>query len=365
MRTLIVLLFILTLPGWAQQVVGSDVEHVVAAGETLDGLAHQYGLAPEHLSFANGLPLQQALPEGARLVIPLRRILPASPPKNGLVLNIPERGIYFFLGGKFVKFYPLAVGRPDFPTPTGSFKIICKEVNPTWFPPAWAGLGKIAMPPGPKNPLGTRWIGLSGGNVGLHGTTSPSSIGMAASHGCLRMYPDQVVELFEKVWVGMPVRIEYETVRKAGDLAVAFPDVYGKKPVEEAARRLGLAEVPQTGRVGDPNGEQVEVFMGEQPLGLSTPPRIIGGRLWGSKDFLQKVSLQAHWSAEQGCVVVTDGQRKVAYAAGKEALRQGDQVLLPLTDVLSGFGIDYDFAPDSKTLHIMPAISSAQEALTE
>ena len=110
--------------------------------------------------------------------------------------------------GKVVKTYRVAIGQPAYPTPTGTFRIVNKQKNPTWNPPdsPWAeGLG--AIPPGPGNPLGTRWIGTSAPAVGIHGTYADYSIGSAASHGCLRMHIPEVEELYEMVAVGMPVEI--------------------------------------------------------------------------------------------------------------------------------------------------------------
>ncbi len=112
--------------------------------------------------------------------------------------------------GKVVKTYRVAIGQPAYPTPTGSYKVVNKETNPSWFPPdsPWAkGLGSI--PPGPGNPLGTRWIGTSAPAVGIHGTYADWSIGSAASHGCLRMHISDVEELYDQVTVGMPVEIHF------------------------------------------------------------------------------------------------------------------------------------------------------------
>lgn len=123
-------------------------------------------------------------------------------------VSLSKRTLTLFRDGKKVKTYRVAIGKPSHPTPTGTFKIITKQKNPTWNPPdsPWAeGLGPI--PPGPGNPLGTRWIGTSAPAIGIHGTYADYSIGSAASHGCLRMHIPQVEELYEKVAVGMPVEI--------------------------------------------------------------------------------------------------------------------------------------------------------------
>ena len=104
--------------------------------------------------------------------------------------------------------YPIAVGQPAYPTPSGIYRIITKQTNPTWFPPdsPWAaGLGPV--PPGVSNPLGTRWMGTSAPGIGIHGTPQSYSIGSAASHGCIRMYIHDAEALFEQVEIGTPVVI--------------------------------------------------------------------------------------------------------------------------------------------------------------
>lgn len=104
--------------------------------------------------------------------------------------------------------WPVAVGTSSHPTPVGNFRVVMKQVNPTWFPPnsPWAaGLGPV--PPGPGNPLGTRWIGTSAPAIGIHGTPVPSSIGTRASHGCIRMYIRDVERLYSQVDYEMPVYI--------------------------------------------------------------------------------------------------------------------------------------------------------------
>jgi len=109
---------------------------------------------------------------------------------------------------KRIRTYPIAIGQPAYPTPNGNFAVIQKQVNPAWFPPdsPWAaGLGPV--PPGPGNPLGTRWIGTSAPAIGMHGTPNAASIGTMASHGCIRMYIGDVENLYPRVEIGTPVFI--------------------------------------------------------------------------------------------------------------------------------------------------------------
>ncbi|MCD4784381.1 MAG: L,D-transpeptidase family protein [Candidatus Eremiobacteraeota bacterium] len=110
--------------------------------------------------------------------------------------------------GKIMKTYPIACGSPYYPTPSGEYFVREKVYYPAWYPPnsPWAK-GAKPVPPGPGNPLGTRWIGLNANIVGIHGTPSSWSIGSASSHGCIRMYISDVEELFEMVNIGTPVTI--------------------------------------------------------------------------------------------------------------------------------------------------------------
>ncbi|MGZ8688024.1 MAG: L,D-transpeptidase family protein [Gaiellaceae bacterium] len=110
---------------------------------------------------------------------------------------------------KLIREFKVATGRSEYPTPLGKFEIITKQENPWWYPPttsAWAQ-GQEPVPPGPGNPLGTRWMGISSPYVGIHGTPDAASIGYSASHGCIRMLIPQVEWLFTKVDVGTPVFI--------------------------------------------------------------------------------------------------------------------------------------------------------------
>ena len=105
--------------------------------------------------------------------------------------------------------FPVATGQAIYPTPTGIWRIVDKQLNPWWYPPtadAWAK-GLKPVPPGPSNPLGTRWMGLNAPGVGIHGTDAPASIGYSASHGCIRMQVPDAEWLFERAQVGTPVVI--------------------------------------------------------------------------------------------------------------------------------------------------------------
>ncbi len=128
-----------------------------------------------------------------------------------IVVDLSERRLYLYRNGKIIRSYRVAVGRFDFPTPVGDWKIIGKRRNPVWRNPHmnWSKDMPEFIPPGPGNPLGPRALDLSAPLVRIHGTPQIGSIGHAASHGCIRMYPWNVIELFDLVKVGTPVRIQW------------------------------------------------------------------------------------------------------------------------------------------------------------
>jgi lipoprotein-anchoring transpeptidase ErfK/SrfK len=126
-----------------------------------------------------------------------------------IVINRTLNRLQLYKTGRLVRAFPVATGQAIYPTPKGRFNIVVKWKNPWWYPPtqdAWAK-GLKPVPPGPGNPLGTRWMGLSVPGVGIHGTDEPGSIGYSASHGCIRMQVPDAEWLFERVYVGTTVFI--------------------------------------------------------------------------------------------------------------------------------------------------------------
>ena len=125
-----------------------------------------------------------------------------------LVVRLSQFRVRLIRDGKVVVSYPIARGQPAYPTPTGDYEINDKQVDPTWTPPdsPWAA-ELSSIPPGPGNPLGTRWIGTTAPGIGFHGTYADYSVGTAASHGCMRMHIPDVEALYDQVTVGMKVKI--------------------------------------------------------------------------------------------------------------------------------------------------------------
>jgi lipoprotein-anchoring transpeptidase ErfK/SrfK len=125
-----------------------------------------------------------------------------------IVIRRNSNRLFLYSGMNYRRFFAVATGQSQYPTPLGRFSIIVKWKNPWWYPPnsPWAQ-GQKPIPPGPDNPLGTRWMGLSTPGVGIHGTPSDASIGYSVSHGCIRMHIPQAEWLFNHVEIGTTVFI--------------------------------------------------------------------------------------------------------------------------------------------------------------
>jgi lipoprotein-anchoring transpeptidase ErfK/SrfK len=129
--------------------------------------------------------------------------------KESIVIDRSANRLYLYDGTKLKRTFAVATGQSIYPTPRGRWHIVVKWKNPWWYPPVqddWAK-GLKPVPPGPSNPLGTRWMGLNAPGVGIHGTDEPGSIGYSASHGCIRMQVPDAEWLFDQVDVGTTVYI--------------------------------------------------------------------------------------------------------------------------------------------------------------
>ena len=170
------------------------------------------GLRLKQVIAAQRLSLAIRKHERAPFALPYQELRPEVTEEDlgqVIVIKRESRVLLYYNGTKLKRTFRVATGQSSFPTPIGKFEIINMQRNPWWYPPqgsAWAE-GEEPVPPGPSNPLGTRWMGISSPYVGIHGTPNAASIGYSASHGCVRMLIPQVEWLFEQVEVGTPVFI--------------------------------------------------------------------------------------------------------------------------------------------------------------
>ena len=216
----------------ALTVIGASQDYVIAKEDTLLDVARNFDLGYNEMVLAYPAIDPWLTPAGETLSIPTAWVLPSVNSK-GIVINVPELRLYlFFTDIKMVKTYPIGIGVLDSPTPLGRFTIMEKTKNPTWNIPLslQEEYGRQSMPPGPDNPLGAYRLRLSNFDVGIHGTNIPWGVGRLVSHGCIRLYPEDIEELFSEVKVGTPVEIIYEPVKlgfKEGHIFVeVHPDLY-------------------------------------------------------------------------------------------------------------------------------------------
>jgi lipoprotein-anchoring transpeptidase ErfK/SrfK len=156
--------------------------------------------------------LADELAHGTRtpIAVPVKTLAPQTTAIGSvIVIRRASNLLTLYRGDHYVRQFHVATGQSVYPTPLGDFQVVVKWKNPTWYPPtqdAWAK-GLKPVPPGPNNPLGTRWMGISSPGVGIHGTDEPASIGYSESHGCIRMLVPDAEWLFDHVAVGTPVFI--------------------------------------------------------------------------------------------------------------------------------------------------------------
>ncbi len=232
----ILLLLVATLAGGAHAATfelppeGSDVVGAVSTvttrfDDTLIDIARRHGLGYQDIVRANPDVNVWVPGEGTEVVLPTRFVLPAGS-RSGIVLNLAEYRLYYFPEPKgdeprVVMTYPISIGRMDWETPLGTTTVISKVVNPSWYPPqsvrdehAAEGrpLARI-VPAGPDNPLGERAMRLGLPGYLIHGTNRPAGVGMRVTHGCLRMFPEDIRYLFEYIAINTPVRIINDPVK--------------------------------------------------------------------------------------------------------------------------------------------------------
>lgn len=207
------------LPPLSRSVTGGDTEYVIQRGDSLTAIGARFGVAATLLAQQNAIPYEAIIHPGQRLYIHNPHIVPASL-DDGILINLPQRMLFHFSQGKLRVAYPVSLGKPSWPTPQGEFRIVSRVKNKTWLVPKsiqeeMRREGKVVLeevPPGPDNPLGAHWLGLSIWGYGIHGTTAPASIYQFRSHGCIRLHSDDVAELFDQVKVGTQGCLVYQPV---------------------------------------------------------------------------------------------------------------------------------------------------------
>ena len=216
-------------PQQSKTVIGRFQEHKVREGETFLDIARHYHLGYKELLQANPEVDPWVPPVSLKIKIPSVWILPRGS-RQGLVLNIPERRIYYYLSGSKVMTFALGIGREGRDTPPGKYWIGGKRVNPTWYVPIEIQremeFPRKVVPPGPDNPLGRYWMGLSATEYGIHGTNNPWAVGRDVTRGCIRLYPEDIDFLFPRVPPKTPVEVIYQYTKVGERDGKAYFQVY-------------------------------------------------------------------------------------------------------------------------------------------
>jgi L,D-transpeptidase ErfK/SrfK len=237
----------------ADALMFGDNETITAFGEdTLPDLARRYSLGYEEIQRANpGVDVW--LPgEGTTILLPGQRLLPQGA-HEGIVVNLPEHRLYYYPKVKkgetpYVITYPVSIGKMDWNTPLGKTRIVDKRKNPLWYPPEsvrkeHAERGDplpTVVKAGPDNPLGAyaMRLAITPGAYLIHGTNNPIAVGMAITHGCIRMYPEDIEALFPEVPVNTPVWLINEPVKVARVNGQVWLEVH--PPVDAEGQRAAI-----------------------------------------------------------------------------------------------------------------------------
>jgi L,D-transpeptidase ErfK/SrfK len=218
-------------------VIGSTLRATIEQKDTLLDVARRYDLSYyNELEFLYPHLDEWLPPRDKPMVIPTMWVLPPTRHQQ-LVINLPEQRLYYFnKTSATVQTYPIGIGDEGWETPVGTFHIYEKRPNPTWYIPAslQEKYGMKMMPPGPDNPMGDFVMKFSAGAYGIHGTNVPWGVGGLVSHGCIRLYPEDIRILYSQVRMGTKLEIIYEPVKlgqRSGHIYMeAHPDIYRRIP---------------------------------------------------------------------------------------------------------------------------------------
>ena len=214
--------------------IGNDKYYKTKLDETLIDIARENNLAfPEIMSANEGLNDPWVVEPEVSLLLPRRHLLPSTK-REGIIVNKGDLRLYYFAKDNSIYTFPIGIGRGDWETPTGKARITGKKKNPYWTVPKsileeephWPKVVK----PGPENPLGSRAIYLSMPGYLLHGTNKPWGVGMKVSHGCIRLYPEDIETLYELVSQGENVEIIDQPVKSGWYGGVLYLEVHSMHP---------------------------------------------------------------------------------------------------------------------------------------
>lgn len=226
-----------------ETIIGEKSTHKVKEGESLLDIARLHHLGYQELIRANSGVDPWVPPVGLEINIPSAWIIPRES-YQGFVLNIPEMRLYYYLPNSRIMTFPLGIGMEGWDTPAGKYYIGEKRKDPIWYVPA-SIQAEMEEPrkfilPGPDNPLGSHWMRLSKTTYGIHGTNNPWAVGRYVTHGCIRLYPEDIAFLFPRVPPKMPVEIIYKHTKVGLKGGKAYFQVFRYRGMEDSVLFMNL-----------------------------------------------------------------------------------------------------------------------------
>ncbi len=208
--------YLLETPPPSPDLIGAIRFRETVKEDTLVDLAPELGVGYVELLAANPGIDPWLPPAGTRLIVPEARLLPSGP-REGIVVNLGDLRLYYFAKGEPPRSYPIGIAKDGYATPMGVTKVTSKKEKPSWVPGESARRDDPKLPatikPGPDNPLGEHALYLGWPTYLIHGTNYPQGVGRHSSRGCIRLYPDDIAELFALVKTGTTVRVVNEPVK--------------------------------------------------------------------------------------------------------------------------------------------------------
>ncbi len=256
--------YLLERPPPSADLIGRLGVHVTRREDTLVDLAPALGVGYVELLAANPGIDPWLPPKGARLLVPDARLVPDAA-REGIVVNLGDRRLYYVEKGAPVRAYPIGIARTGYATPMGVTTVTEKRLKPDWIPGPSARRDDPSLParvePGPDNPLGEHALYLAWPTYLIHGTNEPRGVGRHSSRGCIRLYPEDIAELYTRVQPGTPVRVVNQPVKLGWIGGELYLEV---NPDSEQSLQLD-----ETGKLGTPSTppelrEQVARAAGKQ-----------------------------------------------------------------------------------------------------
>lgn len=260
-------------------IIGGETGYYVVKGDSIELISARLGVDRRSIIKNNNIDIRKPLQIGQELRVNTRKIVPRTV-DNGIIINIPDRMLYFFKNSKLETAFPVGLGMPSWRgitrwrTPEGRFRIIRKRKNPTWHVPKsmqWKMMMegkpvKTVVPPGPDNPLGRFAIDTTIPHVVIHETIWPTTVYQFRSHGCIRVLPENIERFFEEVEINTPGEIIYSPIKVAisneGKVFLeVHKDIYGKvKDLSVEARGL----IEKAGIADKVNWHKVDIILKEK-----------------------------------------------------------------------------------------------------